>query len=118
VVEVVTSLAYFSSACVRKESGRREGGECLVACKDDIPTSLPGTPTSLLVCSFMQAHAHARTYCLSLPPKQKGGGTFHEQSTGRAVSRERLGDWDGTDGGLSPLVPAKACHMAKRRVGV
>jgi hypothetical protein len=23
-----------------------------------------------------------------------------------------------TDGGLSPLVSAKACHMAKRRVGV
>jgi hypothetical protein len=34
--------------------------------------------------------------------------------TGRAVSRERLGDWNGPPGGLSPHVSAKACHMAKR----
>jgi len=31
------------------------------------------------------------------------------------TSHGRLGDWDG---GLSPLEPTKACHMAKRRVGV
>ena len=37
--------------------------------------------------------------------------------TGRAVSRERLGHWDGPIG-LIHLVPAQACHMAKRRVGV
>jgi len=39
--------------------------------------------------------------------------------TGRAVSGERLGDWDGQMvGGLSPIVSTKACHMAKRRVVV
>ena len=42
-----------------------------------------------------------------------------EARPGRAVYRERLGDW--TDRwNLSPLMSAsaKACHMAKRRVGV
>jgi hypothetical protein len=38
--------------------------------------------------------------------------------TGRAVSKERLGDWDRPT--MVPRVPAntKACHMAKRRVGI
>ena len=36
---------------------------------------------------------------------------------GRAVSKERHGDWDGQTHVWSPPVPAaKACHMAKRRV--
>ena len=40
--------------------------------------------------------------------------------TGRAISRERLGDWDGPIKVKPPCVypPAKAGHMAKRRIGV
>jgi len=34
-------------------------------------------------------------------------------------SRERVGDWGGPEDGLGPLVCCrKACHKAKRRVGV
>jgi len=40
---------------MRIESGSREGGECLVACQADTPTSLPDTPTSLL--AFLHMHA-------------------------------------------------------------
>jgi hypothetical protein len=40
--------------------------------------------------------------------------------TGRAVSRERLGDWDGPMAVRAPLcLPSRqAGHVAKRRVGV
>jgi len=38
--------------------------------------------------------------------------------TGHAVSKERLGDWEGPMDCLSPLVTTKARHMAKRRVRV
>jgi len=37
--------------------------------------------------------------------------------TGRAVSKERLRDWDGQLDVCAPL-SAKACQMAKLRVGV
>ena len=53
--------------------------------------------------------------------KVQGGGP-EARPTGRAISRERLGDWDGPIKVKPPCVypPAKAGHMAmaQRRVGI
>ena len=62
---------------MRIESGSREGGECLVACQADTPTSLPDTPTSLLAFLHMLA--------LSLSPSLSQPNLTHLAISGPAA---------------------------------